>query len=193
MKITHKGKITTQILSVVLCVLVLAMLACTMCPFFTITEVYNPVTKPDPKTDHFSLTDIIWLRTQEVIEYFTDGLHMSFPINMFVTNIVLSFIFALGTLATTIWHSANEYRRFPSITAGVFTHICGLACGILGVMGLNNNYLLITYANPKFAFIRQVMLILCIVIAVVALARCVVWTLTEIKLYKEKKARLALL
>lgn len=194
MKITHKGKLATQILSVVLCALILIMLAATLCPYFTMTEKYDYYINQDPKTDHFSLTDVMWLRTEKVIEFFRE-VHeppLAFPINEYVTNMVLSFIMALGTIAASIWFAANEYRHYPSLGSGIITHVAALACGIFGMMGYFGNAML-GEANPRFAYILLVIQILIILITVVAVARFVVWLLTEIKLAKEKKARLALL
>jgi hypothetical protein len=194
MKITHKGKLATQILSVVLCALTLIMLAATLCPYFTMAEKYDYYTNQDPKTFHFSLTDVMWLRTKDVITFFRE-VHepkLAFPINEFVTNMVLSYLLCLGTIATSAWFASNEYKRYPSLASGILTHICGIGAGVFGLMGYFGNAML-TEANPTFAYILPIIQILICVMTVVAIARFVVWLLTERQLAKEKKARLALL
>ena len=191
MKNAHTGKIYCHILTVLLCALVLVMLACTFAPYYTISEPYHFVLNQNPTLDHYSLVDVMWMDTNVVTTFFTED-YPSFDINYFVTNLVLSFIFALATVVTCVVHLANEMRRFPSMVSGVFTHICGLLWVLFTMMGYLNNAML-DLGVPAFVGIRTVLIAVSIIGAVVYAVRLVIWILTEIKVSQERKSRLALL
>ena len=207
MKNTHAGKVTTQILSVVLCAVALIMLCCYMHPFFSITDPYDKYVNPNPKTDFYNLVDTIWGNTEKsedgkvpvgdkfsvtIVRKDFEKQYGNFNINDYVTNLVLNFVFAIATVATAIWFAANEFRRFPSMVSAIFCHICGLACGLFGVLGFLNNAML-DHGVPEFMYIRTVLLILSFVTLALTAVRFVIWLLTTIQLHKERKARLALL
>lgn len=208
MKNTHAGKITTQILSVILCAVTLVLLCCYFQPYFTITREYNKyLDKTVPLPDHYTLVDTIWCNTKPqedgkmtvgtdfsvlIITKHFESLYGNFNINDYVTNLVLNFIFGIAVVVTAIWFAANEFRGFPSMISAIFTHICGLACGVFGILGFLNNAML-DLGVEKFMYIRTVMLILSFVVLAISAVRFVIWLLTTLQLHKEKKARLALL
>ena len=207
MKNTQAGKVITQILSVVLCAVTLIMLCCCFHPYFSITEPYDKFLTPNPKTDYYTLVDTIWCNTKpqedgkmNVVTEFSVRLIResfekqfdSFNFNDYVTNIMLNFVFAIATVVTALWFASNEYKRFPSMTSAIFTHICGLACGLFGVMGYMNNAML-GLGVPEFLYIQTIQMILSFVVLAVSVARFVIWLLTTLQLHKERKARLALL
>ena len=189
MKNAHSGKIFTHILTVLMCAIVLVMIGCCFSPYFTIAEPYHFILNPNPTLDHYTLIDVMWTDTKVVTTYFTED-YPNFDINYFVTNMVISFIFALGSVVTCIWHLVNEMRRFPSMVSGVFTHICGLGWAAFTFMGYANNAML-DMGVPAFMGVRTLLLAVTAVGAVVVVGRLVVWTLTEIMVSKERKARLA--
>lgn len=208
MKNTHAGKITTQILSVILCAAALLLLCCYFQPYFTITREYNKyLDKEVPLPDHYTLVDVIWCNTKPqadgkmtvgtdfsvtIIRKHFEAKYGNFVFNDYVTNLVLNFIFAIALVVTAIWFAANEFRKFPSMTSAIFTHICGMACGLFGLLGFGNNAML-DLGVEKFMYIRSILLILSIVVLVLSIVRFVIWLLTTLQLHKEKKARLALL
>lgn len=191
MKNAHSGKILTHILTVAMCVIVLAMLGCTFAPYFTISEPYHFILNPNPTLDHYTLVDVMWSDVQVVTTYFADQ-YANFDINVYVINMVLSFIFGILTVVTCVWNLANEMRRFPSMVSGVFTHICSILWAVFTLLGYTNNDML-DLGVPAFMGIRNVIIIVSVVGAVMAAIRLVVWVLTEIKVSQERKARLALL
>lgn len=191
MKNTNLGKTICMILSVLLCVLVLAMFGCCCSPYYTISEPYHYVLNPNPMPSHYTLMDVMWMDTKVVTTYFTD-MYSNFNINDYVTNMVLSFIFGAATVITTIWHSINEMRRFPSMTSGIFVAICSILWGVFSLLAYPMNVML-DMGVEKFMGIRPVIIIISIVGAVLALVRFVIWLLTEIEVSKQRKARLALL
>lgn len=191
MKNAHSGKIVTHILTVLMCVVILVMLACCFSPYYTISEPYHFILNPNPMPDHYTLIDVMWTDTKVVTTYFTEQ-YANFDINNYVINMVLSFIFGIGTVATCIWHLANEMRRYPCMVSGVFTNICSFGWVAFTLMGYLNNQML-DLGVEKFMPIRTTIIILTIVGAVVVAVRFVVWLLTEIMVSKERKARLALL
>lgn len=191
MKNTHLGKTTTQILSVLLCASIALMIACCFAPYYTITEPYHYILNLNPMPDHYSLIDLMWTDTKVINTDFVNA-YEGFSINDYVTNMVLSFVFGVATIATSIWFAANELRRFPSMTAGVFTHICAILYGLFSLMGYISNPML-DLGVPKFMVIRPLIIVLIIIATVLAVARLVIWILTEVQLHKEKQARLALL
>lgn len=207
MKNTLAGKTTTQILSVVLCAVTLIMLCCCFHPYFMIQEAYDKYLTPNPKTDYYNLVDVIWCNTKPqedgkmtvgtdfsvtIISGFFKRQFDKFDFNTYVENIMLNFVFCVTVVVTAIWFAANEFRRFPSMVSAIFCHICGLACGLFGVLGYGNNAML-GQGVPEFMYIRTIMLVASIVVLVLTIARFVIWLLTTIQLHKERKARLALL
>ena len=191
MKNAHSGKILTHMLTVAMAAIVLVMLACCFSPYFTIAEPYHFILNPNPTLDHYTLIDVMWTDVKVVTTYFTEQ-YPSFDINYYVINMVLSFIFGLGSVVTCLWHLSNEMRRFPSMVSGVFTHICGFLWAIFTLLGYASNEML-DLGVPAFMGIRSTILIVTAVGAVVVAARFVIWLLTEIKVSQERKARLALL
>ena len=207
MKNTHAGKVITQILSVVLCAVTLIMLCCCFHPYFSITEAYDKFLTPNPKTDYYTLVDTIWCNTKpqedgkmtvgtdfsvKIIREYFESKFGNFNFNDYVTNIMLNFVFAVATVVTALWFASNEYKRFPSMVSAIFCHICGLACGLFGVLGYVDNAML-GQGVPEFKYIQTIQMILSFVVLVISIARFVIWLLTAIQLHKERKARLALL
>jgi hypothetical protein len=207
MKNTHAGKLITQILSVVLCVVTLIMLCCTFHPYFSITKAYHFILNPNPETDYYTLVDVMWCNTKpqedgkmtvgtdfsvKIIREYFESLYDQFDFNKYVTNIMLNFVFAIATVVTALWFAANEFRRFPSMISAIFAHICGFACGLCGLLGYGDNAML-NLAVPEFLYIKSLMLILSIVALAIVAVRFVIWLLTTLQLRKERKARLALL
>ena len=191
MKNAHSGKIVCHILTVLMAAIVLVMIACCFSPYYTISEPYHFILNPEPVLDHYNLIDVMWTDTKVVTTFFKED-YPNFDINYYVTNMVLSFIFALATVVTCIVHLANEMRRYPSMVSGVFTHICGLGWVIFTFMGYLNNEML-DMGVPAFMGIRPVLLGVSAVGAVIVLVRLAAWIRTEIMVSKERKARLALL
>lgn len=191
MKNTNLGKTICMVLSVVLCALILVMFGCCCSPYYTISEPYHYVLNPNPMPDHYTLMDVMWMDTKVITTYFTD-MYSNFDINDYVTNMVLSFIFGLGTIGTSIWHAANEMRRYPSMTSGVFVCICSVLWGVFSLLAYPMNIML-DMGVPVFMGIRPIIIIISAVGAVLAIARFVIWLLTEIEVAKQRKARLALL
>jgi len=191
MKNAHSGKTLTHIFTVLMCVVILLMIACCFSPYYTISEPYHFILNPNPMPDHYSLMDVMWTNTKVITTFFKDQ-YSNFDINNYVTNMVLSFIFGIGTVATCVWHLANEMRRYPSMVSGIFTNVCGFGWAIFSLLGYLNNDML-DLGVPKFMGIRTTIIILSIVGTVIVAARFVIWLLTEIKVVKERNARLALL
>ena len=215
MKNTLLGKTLTQSLSVVLCAAILIMIVCTFCPYFTVSEQYVKYVNENPQMKNYSLFEAMWCNVDYsefdddmnrfnpslnnssdfsvyVIRLYFEEQYANFDFNKYITNMVISFVFAIAALATSIWFAANEYRKFPSLVSGIFAHICAIGCALFSMMGYMNNAML-SLGNPKFMYIRTVIVALIFAILVLAIVRFVVWLLTEIQLAKEKKARLALL
>ena len=191
MKNTLNGKMLTQVLSVALCAVALILLAATLCPYYTIAEPYHFILNPNPVTDHYTLVDVMWLDTK-VITTFFENQYSNFDINNYVTNMVLSFIFLLATVVTSLWFASNEYKHFPSMTSAVFTHICGLLAGVFSLLGyLSNDMLDLGVAD--FMYVRTIIIIASALVLVLSIVRFVIWLLTTIQLGKERAARLALL
>lgn len=192
MKNTLKGKMLTQILSVLLCAVTLILLAATiLCPYFTISEPYHFILNPEPKPDHYTLVDVMWLNTPVITTNFTERFS-NFDINDYVTNMVLSFIFLVATVVTSLWFAYNEYKHYPSMTSAIFTHICGLLAGLFTMLGYLSNAML-DYGVPAFSYVRIVIIACGAVVLLASIARFVIWLLTTIQLNKERAARLALL
>ena len=207
MKNTYAGKLTTQILSVVLCAVTLIMLCCCFHPYFMIQDAYDRYLNPNPKSDYYNLVDVIWCNTKpqedgkmtvttdfsvKIIREYFRSKYDQFDFNKYVTDIMLNFVFCIAVVVTAIWFAVNEFRRFPSTVSAVFCHICGFACGLFGVLGYGDNAML-SLGVPEFMYIKLVMLILSVVVLVLTIARFVFWLLTTLQLRKERKARLALL
>ena len=191
MKNTNLGKTICMIMSVLICLLILAMFGCCCSPYYTISEPYHYILNPNPVPSHYSLMDVMWLKTNVITTHFTE-MYSNFEINNYVTNMALSFIFGLAMLATTVWHSANEMRRYPSMTSGVFVAICSVLWALFSLLGYTNNQML-GLGVEKFSGILPVIVIISAVGAVLTLVRLVLWILTEIQVSKQRKARLALL
>ena len=85
MKNTNLGKTICMILSVLLCVLVLAMFGCCCSPYYTISEPYHYVLNPNPMPSHYTLMDVMWMDTKVVTTYFTD-MYSNFNINDYVNT-----------------------------------------------------------------------------------------------------------
>lgn len=191
MKNVNLGKTVTHVVGVVVCAIILVTFGCFCSPYFTIVEPYHFVLNPNPTPDHYTLMDVMWLDTKVVTTYFTD-MYSNFDINNYVTNMALAFIFGLGTIATCIWHAANDFRRFPNMVSGIFSQICSVLWALFSLLGYLNNTML-DLGVEKFMGIRTVIIILSVVGAVLVVVRFVFWLLTEIQVAKERKARLALL
>jgi len=191
MKNTLTGKMLTQVLSVALCAVALILLAATLCPYYTIAEPYHFILNPNPVTDHYTLMDVMWLDTEVITTYFANQ-YSNFDINNYVTNMVLSFIFLVATVATSVWFGYNEYKHFPSMASGVFTHISALLAGLFSLLGYLSNDML-DLGVDVFMYVRTVIIIASALVMVLAIARFVIWLLTTIQLSKERAARLALL
>ena len=207
MKNTHLGKTLTQILSVLLCATVVIMIACCFHPYFSIEKPYHFILNPNPKTDYYSLIDVMWCNTQpqddgnmnvstdfsvDIIRNHFEEQYSNFDFNKYITNMVLSFIFALATVATSVWFAFNEYKHYPSMTSGVFSHIAAFGYTLFGMLGYASNDML-SLSVPAFAYVRTLIVIVLAVGLLLTIARFVVWLLTTIQLAKERKARLALL
>ena len=191
MKNTLNGKMLTQVLSVVLCAVALILLAATLCPYYTIAEPYHFILNPNPVADHYTLVDVMWVDTEVITTFFEDQ-YSNFDINNYVTNMVLSFIFLLATVVTSLWFAFNEYKHYPSTTSAVFTHICGFLAGVFTMLGYLSNDML-DLGVGAFMYTRTVIIIAGAAVLLLAIARFVVWLLTTIQLGKERAARLALL
>lgn len=191
MKNAHTGKIITHILTILMCAVILVMIGCCFNPYFTVSKPYHFILNPNPVPDHYSLIDLMWTDTVVITEAFEE-MYPGFDINLYVTNLVLSFIFGIATVITCIWHLANELRRFPTMTSGIITNICGICWAAFSLLGYLNNAML-DAGTEAFMGIRTVIIILSAVGAVLVAVRFVVWLLTEIQVVKERKARLALL
>lgn len=189
MKNINLGKTLTHLLAVLICVTILVTFGCFCSPYYTITEPYHFVLNPNPMPAHYSLMDVIWLDTQVVTTHFTD-MYSNFNINDYVTNMALSFIFGLGTIASCIWYIINEFRRFPTFASGIITQVCSILWALFGLLAYPSNVML-DMGVEKFMGIRTVIVILTIVGAVLVVARFVIWLLTEIQISKERKERLA--
>lgn len=191
MKNTLNGKMLTQVFSVILCAVTLMLLAATLCPYYTIAEPYHFILNPNPVADHYTLTDVMWLDTEVITTFFEDQ-YANFDINNYVTNMVLSYIFLLATVVTSVWYAFNEYKHYPSMTSAIFTHICGLLAGVFSILGYLSNDML-DLGIPAFMYVRTVIIIAGAAVLVIAIVRFVIWLLTTIQLAKERAARLALL
>mgnify|MGYP006967417459 CR=1 FL=1 len=112
--------------------------------------------------------------------------------NLNDASIILSFVFGVATVITCIWHFANEFRKFPCMTSGVFTNICGILWALFSLLGYLNNAML-DAGVPAFMGVRTVIIALTIAGTVLVVIRFVMWLLTELQVSKERKARLALL
>lgn len=207
MKNTHLGKMLTQILSVILCATVVIMIACCFHPYFSIEKAYHFILNPNPKTDYYTLIDVMWCNTTEqedggmnvstdfsvdIVRKHFEEQYSNFDFNKYITNMVLSFIFSLATVATTIWFAFNEYKHYPSMTSAVFMHISAACYAAFGLMGYISNDML-SLCVPAFAYVRTLIIILIAAGLLIAIARFVIWLLTTIQMAKERKARLALL
>lgn len=192
MKNINLGKTITHILGVLLCVTVLLMFGYCCAPYYTIAEPYHFVLNPNPMPDHYTLMDVMWMNTKVITTYFTD-MYSNFNINNYVTNMVLSFIFGVGTVATCIWHAANDFRRFPNMTSGVWCQIFGILFGVFSLMAYPSNVMLDMGVEKFMAVARPALIVLSVVGLVLAVVRFVIWLLTEIQVAKDRKARLALL
>lgn len=191
MKNTLNGKMLTQVFSVILCAVTLMLLAATLCPYYTIAEPYHFILNPNPVADHYTLTDVMWLDTEVITTFFEDQ-YANFDINNYVTNMVLSYIFLLATVVTSVWYAFNEYKHYPSMTSAIFTHICGLLAGVFSILGYLSNDML-DLGIPAFMYVRTIIIIAGAAVLVIAIVRFVIWLLTTIQLAKERAARLALL
>ncbi len=191
MKNAHTGKTITHVLTILMCAVILVMIGCCFSPYFTVTKPYHFILNPNPAPEHYTLIDLMWTDTVAITESF-ESMYPGFDINLYVTNIVLSFVFGVATVITCLWHFANEFRRFPSLTSGILTNICGICWVAFSLLGYLNNALLDAGAEA-FMDTRNVILILIAVGTVLVAVRFVVWLLTEIKVAKDRKARLALL
>ena len=191
MKNTLNGKMLTQVFSVVLCAMVLVLLAATLCPYYTVSEPYHFILNPNPTPDHYTLTDVMWLDTKVITTIFEEK-YANFDINNYVTNMVLSFIFLLATVVTSLWYAFNEYKHYPSMTSAIFTHICGILGGVFTLLGYLSNDML-DLGVPAFMYVRTIIIIAGAAVLVLAIVRFVLWLLTTIQLGKERAARLALL
>lgn len=188
---THTGKTITHVLTILMCAVIIAMVGCCFNPYFTVAEPYHFILNPNPTPDHYTLIDLMWLETPLITEVFEEQ-YPGFDINLYVTNLVLSFIFGVATVITCIWHFANEFRKFPSMTSGIFTNICSICWAIFSLLGYLNNALL-DAGVPEFMGVRTIIIALTIAGTALVAIRFVVWLLTEIQVSKERKARLALL
>ena len=191
MKKAHTGKVVTHIFTILMCAAILVMIGCCFNPYFTISKPYHFILNPNPQLEHYSLIDLMWTDTVAITESFTE-MYPGFDINLYVTNLVLSFVFGIATVLTCVWHFANEFRRFPSLTSGIFTNICAICWAAFSLMGYLNNAML-DAGVEAFMGIRNVIIITVITGTALAAIRFVVWLLTEIQVVKERKARLALL
>ena len=189
MKNSLKGKMLTQVFSVVLCAFALILLAATLCPYYTIAEPYHFILNPNPVTDHYTLVDVMWLNTKVITTEF-ENRFSNFDINNYVTNMVLSFIFLVATVVTSIWYAYNEYKHYPSMTSGIFTHLCGFLASLFTLLGYVNNAML-DYGVPVFSYIRLVIIICGVLVLLATIVRFVIWLLTTIQLNKELAERLA--
>ena len=189
MKNINLGKTITHILAILVCAVILVTFGCLCSPYYTISEPYHYVLNRNPMPDHYTLMDVIWLDTKVVTTHFTD-LYSNFDINNYVTNMALSFIFGLGTIAACVWHAANDFRKYPNLVSGIFTQVCSLLWALFGLLAYPSNVLL-DMGVEKFMVIRPVIVILTVVGAVLAVVRFVLWLLTEIEVSKQRKARLA--
>lgn len=191
MKNTNLGKTITHVLGVLLSVSALLLFGYCCAPYFTIAEPYHYILNPNPMPDHYSLMDVMWMETKVITTYFTD-MYSNFDINNYVTNMVLSFLFGIATVVTCIWHAANDFRKYPNMTSGIICQICGLLFGLFSLLAYPSNVML-DMGVAKFMTVRPVLIILSVVAMVLAVARFVIWLLTEIQVAKDRKARLALL
>lgn len=189
MKNINLGKTLTHLLAVLICATILVTFGCFCSPYYTITEPYHFVLNPNPVPAHYSLMDVIWLDTQVITTYFTD-MYSNFNINDYVTNMALSFIFGLGTIACCIWYIINDFRKFPTLGSGIMSQACSILWALFGLLAYPSNVML-DMGVEKFMGIRTVIVILTIVGAVLVVARFVIWLLTEIQISKERKERLA--
>lgn len=191
MKNTQTGKMLTQILSVLLCAVILIMLGATFCPYYTIAEPYHFILNPNPVTDHYTLVDVMWTNTPIITTYF-ENQYSNFDINNYVTSMVLSFVFALAALITSVVFAKDVYKKYPSMTSGVLMHISAVCCSIFSLMAYLSNDML-DLGISAFMYTRTIIIICSVAVTVLTIVRFVLWLLTEIQLHKELKARLALL
>lgn len=191
MKNTKTGKLITRIFTVLACLLVIAMTVCYFFPYFTITKEANKYLDPNPQPVDYTLIDLLWTNTKVINEHFSK-IYGNFDINNYVTYMVLSFVFGLATVVTSVWHTYNEIKRYPDMTSGVLTNIACVGWGVFSLLAYLQNDLL-ALGTPAFMGIRPVFTIFAIVATVVAVIRFVIWLLTEIQIAKDRKARLALL
>ena len=191
MKNAHTGKTITHVLTILMCAVIIAMIGCCFNPYFTVAEPYHFILNPNPTPDHYTLIDLMWLETPLITDVFEEQ-YPGFDINLYVTNLVLSFVFGVATVITCIWHFANEFRKFPCMTSGVFTNICGILWALFSLLGYLSNALL-DAGVPQFMGVRTIIIALSIAGTVIVAIRFVAWLLTEIQVSKERKARLDLL
>lgn len=189
MKNAKTSKIIFHVLSFLMCAVILGMLACTFSPYFTITQPYHFILNPDPQPVDYTLVDLIWTETKLIDEHFAAN-YADFNINDYVTNLALSFIFGLGAVVSCIWHFYNNVKRYPAMTSGVVSNLCALCWSLFSLLGYLNNAML-DLGVEAYKGIRTVIIILAFVGTVFAIARFVIWLITEVKAHKEMKARLA--
>lgn len=189
MKNINLGKTFTHLLSVLICATILVSFGCLCAPYYTITEPYHFVLNPTPMPDHYSLMDVIWLETQVITTYFTD-MYSNFNINDYVTCMAVSFLFGVGALYACFHHARNDFRRYPTMTSAIFTHICTICWALFALLAYPSNVML-DMGVEKFMGIRTVIIILSVIGAVLSVARFVIWLLTEIQITKERNERLA--
>lgn len=210
MKNTVTGKTIMQILSVLLCAVIIIMITACFHPYFTISEMYSKFLNPNPGMDHYSMVDVMWCNTDFsdfgednkfnpkrdfstlVIRDNFEKKYEEFNYNDYVTAPVVGFLMAIATVATALWFARNEFKRYPSTTSAIFCHITGIACGAFTLVGYTDNAML-DLGVPKFMFIRQIIIICGAAVLVLSMIRLVIWILTAIQLRKERKARFALL
>lgn len=191
MKNTKTGKLIVRILTALISVAVIASFVCLFFPYFSISEEYHYILRPNPQVLEYNLIDLMWTNTKAITAHFS-GIYGNFDINDFVTLPVLSFLFGLGMIISSIWHTANEVRRYPDMSSGIVTNICCVFWGVFGLLGYLQNQLL-SLGVAEYMYIRTVIIIILAVGTVLSIARFVVWLLTEIQIAKDRKARLALL
>ena len=187
----HNGKVITCILTVLLCAVILLMIGCTLAPYFTISEQYHFVLNKNPKTEHFSLMDVMWTDTVAITEHFT-AQYSNFDINDYAVGMAVSFIFAVLTILFSLSLLSKELRRFPCLVTGIFTNIFGLAWVYFTIPAYTDNVLL-DLGRPEFMGIRDTITLLIYIGTALYFVRLIAWIWTEVCVSKERKARLALL
>lgn len=171
-------KIAIKILSIAIILIVVAQLALTTQTFYELEFI----SKGKPVTEEFSLSDLIWMKTERMTMAFKnlDKGNKHYSINEYVTPLALSFVIALLVVLTSILSQKS-----------IVTHIFGVLYPVCGIMAYFGNKILTRCTLPPAEGVVQWSQILIIAASVLILVRTALWIYDRyIKAYKKfKKAK----